>query len=58
MVSGLKGLLQKKTLLQSGRAATIENVRAQLIRPVLTMPSLKYFLEGKMADLLAYLEIL
>ncbi len=55
---GLKDLLKKETLPHSGRPATIENVKKQLIRPILTMPSFANFSEKEMADILAYLETL
>jgi len=49
---GLKGLLKKDKLPHSGRPATVENVRNQLIRPVHTMPSFKDLPEQDIADLL------
>lgn len=58
MGPGLKGLLKKETLPLSGKPATIENVRNQIIRPFLTMPSFKSLPEQDMADLLVYIEIL
>jgi len=55
---GLKNLLKKETLPHSGRPATIDNVRQQLIRPILTMPSFANLSEQEMADLFSYLETL
>jgi cytochrome c553 len=55
---GLKDLLKKEKLPHSGRPATVENVRQQLIRPVLTMPSFARLTDQEMADLIAYLKIL
>jgi len=55
---GLKGLLKKEKLPHSGRPATVEIVRNQLFRPVLTMPSFKNLPEQDIADLLAYLGII
>jgi mono/diheme cytochrome c family protein len=55
---GLKDLLKKDKLPHSGRPATVENVRNQLISPVSFMPSFKDLPEQDLADLLAYLEII
>lgn len=55
---GLKGLFKKETLPHSGRPATVENVREQLIRPIMTMPSFARLPKQDIADLLAYLKIL
>ena len=55
---GLKGLLKKEKLPHSGRPATIENVKNQLINPVSFMPSFKDLPEKDIADLLAYLGII
>ena len=55
---GLKGLLKKEKLPHSGRPATIENVKNQLINPVSFMPSFKDLPEQDIADLLAYLGII
>lgn len=55
---GLKGLLKKEKLPHSGRPATIENVKNQLISPVSFMPSFKDLPEQDIADLLAYLDII
>lgn len=55
---GLKGLLTKEKLPHSGRPATVENVKQQLIRPMITMPSFAKMTEQEMADLIAYLKIL
>lgn len=55
---GLKGLLKKGKLPHSGRAATIENVKQQLLRPVLTMPSFSKLPMQDLDDLLDFLETL
>lgn len=55
---GLKSLLKKKKLPKSRRPATVENVKKQLIRPFLIMPSFASLSEQNLADLLAYLETL
>jgi len=53
---GLKNLLKNETLPYSGKPATVENVKQQLIKPILTMPSFTNLSEQELADLLAYLE--
>lgn len=55
---GLKGLLKKEKLPHSGRPATVENVRNQLINPIHSMPSFKDLPEQDLADLLAYIGII
>ncbi len=55
---GLKSLLKKEKLPHSGRPATAENVKSQLINPISFMPSFKDLTDQEMADLLAYLEII
>ena len=55
---GLKGLLKKENLPHSGRPATVENVKQQLLKPVLTMPAFPKLTDRQMADLIAYLETL
>jgi len=55
---GLKGLLKKGKLPHSGRAATIENVKQKLLRPILTMPSFAKLPMQDLDDLLAFLETL
>lgn len=55
---GLKNLLKNEKLPQSGRRATVENVKQQLIRPILKMPSFANLSEQEFADLFAYLETL
>jgi len=52
---GLRGILKREKLPSSGRPATAENVRAQILSPYLTMPSFKDLSPQDMADLLAYL---
>ncbi len=55
---GLKGILKKEKLPHSGRQATVENVKQQLIRPELMMPSFAKLTNQEMADLIAYLKTL
>lgn len=55
---GLKNLFDKETLPFSDRPATVENVKKQLLRPALTMPSFTRLTEQEMADLIAYLKTL
>ncbi len=55
---GLKNLLKKEKLPHSGRPATVENVKEQLIRPIVAMPSFAKLSEQEMEDLLEYLKIL
>jgi mono/diheme cytochrome c family protein len=55
---GLKNLFKKEKLPYSGRPATVENVKQQLIRPILTMPSFAKMTEQEMADILAFLKTL
>jgi mono/diheme cytochrome c family protein len=53
---GLKGLLKSETLPSSGRPATLENVRSQLVDPVGGMPSFESTLsEEETKALLEYL---
>ena len=53
---GLKQILKRETLPTSGRPATPENVREQLLNPYRNMPSFKTALsEQDIEDLLAYL---
>jgi mono/diheme cytochrome c family protein len=53
---GLKGLLKRPALPESGRPATPENVLSQLKKPLRTMPSFARLSEGELTDLLAYLQ--
>ncbi len=55
---GLKGLLKKEKLPHSGRPATVENIKQQLIRPMAAMPSFANLEEQEIADLIAYLKTL
>lgn len=56
---GLKGLFKSEKLPASGRPATEENVRAQLISPYKSMPSYKDRLTQQQTDeLIAYLKTL
>jgi cytochrome c len=55
---GLIGLFKKEILPHSQRPATEENIRQQLIRPFLAMPSFASLPEQDIADLMAYLQIL
>lgn len=53
---GLKDLFKKSALPYSGKSVTEENVRRQLIRPALSMPSFARMTEPEIADLMAYLK--
>ena len=55
---GLKNILKKEKLPHSGRPANIENIKSQLMRPILVMPSFSNLTGQELADLLAYLETL
>ena len=55
---GLKDLFKKEKLPHTGRPVTIENVKQQLIRPALVMPSFTRLTEQEIADLIAYLKTL
>jgi len=55
---GLKDLFHKEKLPHSGLPPTIENIKRQLIRPALTMPSFTNLTDQERADLVAYLKTL
>jgi mono/diheme cytochrome c family protein len=55
---GLKGILKGDRLPVSGRPATVESVRDQLITPYKTMPSFAHLSEGEVAALIAFLKTL
>jgi cytochrome c2 len=55
---GLKGVLKGETLPASGRPATAENVRQQLLSPYQSMPSFSSLSRQEIKDLLAYLKTL
>ena len=55
---GLKDLFKKEKLPYSGRPTTVENIKQQLIRPALVMPSFAKLTEQEIADLFAYLQTL
>ena len=55
---GLKGLFQNDRLPLSGRAATEENVRRQMMSPFRSMPSFGSLTPQEVADLVAYLKTL
>jgi len=55
---GLVNLLKKQTLPASGRPATLENVKSQILKPYQSMPAFTDFSDEEMADLLAYLRTL
>jgi cytochrome c2 len=55
---GLKDLFKREKLPYSGRLVTVENIKQQLIRPALVMPSFTKMTEQEMADLIAYLKTL
>lgn len=55
---GLKNILKKEKLPHSSSTANIENIKSQLMRPILTMPSFSNLSEQELADVLAYLDTL
>jgi mono/diheme cytochrome c family protein len=55
---GLKGILKRKTLAESGAPATPENIIAVLKSPVSIMPSFSHLSEDEMLDIIAYLNTL
>jgi len=52
---GLADLLNKERLPSSGRPATRENVKSQILKPYQSMPAFTDLSEEEIADLLAYL---
>ena len=52
---GLANLLNNDCLPTSGRPATLENVKSQLLKPYRSMPAFATLTEQDMGDLLAYL---
>ena len=55
---GLKNLLKNEALPYSRRPATVENVKQQLLKPILTMPAFANLSKQELKDLFAYLETL
>jgi mono/diheme cytochrome c family protein len=55
---GLKGLFARPSLPHSGLPVTEVNVRHQLVRPALSMPSFARLTDQELADLVAYLKTL
>jgi mono/diheme cytochrome c family protein len=55
---GLKDLFKKEKLPYSGRPTNVENIKQQLTRPALVMPSFAKLTGQEMADLFAYLQTL
>ncbi len=55
---GLKGLFGLPALPYSRKPVTEENIRQQLVRPALSMPSFARMTEQEIADLMAYLRTL
>ena len=53
---GLKNILKREKLPSSGRPANVENIKKQLKRPFLVMPSFTSLSEQKISDLIAYLK--
>jgi len=53
---GLANLLKKPTLPSSGRPATLENVKNQILDPYQSMPAFTGLSDEEMFDLLAYLK--
>lgn len=52
----LMGVLKKATLPHSGKPATEENIKQQLLHPARAMPTFRNFTDQELSDLLAYLE--
>jgi len=52
---GLRGLFRLPALPHSGKPVTEENIRQQLVRPALNMPSFARLSEQEIADLMSYL---
>lgn len=55
---GLAGLFEMSSLPHSGKPVTEANVREQLVRPALRMPSFAGLSDQELTDLLAYLRML
>lgn len=55
---GMKDLFKKDRLPHSGLPVTVENIKRQLIKPALAMPSFPRLTEQEFADLIAYLKTL
>ncbi len=55
---GMKDLFKKERLPHSGLPVTVENIKRQLTRPALTMPSFPRLTDQELADLIAYLKTL
>jgi cytochrome c553 len=55
---GLKRVLARDTLPESGRPATPGNVWSQIVNPVGVMPAFDMYSDQEMADLLAYIKTL
>ncbi|MBN2409639.1 MAG: c-type cytochrome [Candidatus Aminicenantes bacterium] len=55
---GLKGLFSRSSLPYSGKPATEENIRRQLVHPARSMPSFSRLSAQELADLMAYLKTL
>lgn len=55
---GHKGILKNKVLPASGRPATEQNIRRQLMDPLSSMPSFSYLKAQEVADIVAYLKTL
>ena len=53
---GLKNILKREKLPSSERSANVENIKKQLKRPFLVMPSFTSLSEQEIADLIAYLK--
>lgn len=58
MGPGLKGLFKLPALPYSRKPVTEENIRQQLVRPALSMPSFARMTEREIADLISYLRTL
>ncbi|MCK4915857.1 MAG: cytochrome c, partial [Candidatus Eisenbacteria sp.] len=56
---GLAGLFERAELPSSGKPVTRENVRAQIVTPLMNMPSFQSYISDEgLTDLLAYIETL
>ncbi len=55
---GLKNIFKKERLPSSKRPANVDNIKKQLKRPFLAMPSFAYLSEQEIADVIAYMKTL
>jgi cytochrome c1 len=52
---GLKGILKRDKLPVSGKPATPENIKHQLLNPFRDMPSFKYLSDSEIEDIISFL---